>query len=135
MTKQKQKVPKKGEAYKNIRVKLEEVTLAVSALTKRVFVGSVNEEKGHFKHKKDITEDFIATAIAYFKEKDYCDYTFADGQKFRIMVHELEPATEEELNKIFKKGEDLEKTLRKGESDGANNTALDEGHGEGGSGS
>ena len=48
-----------------MKVELEEIRLAVSAISKDVCVGTLNKDKIRFNNKKDVTSDFIKAVIEW----------------------------------------------------------------------
>lgn len=70
-----------------MKVDLEKVRLGMTALTEEVFVGIPERDNQSFKHKHNLTNDFIKTVI------DWCGgykrTIVGGGKKYEIICREI----------------------------------------------
>lgn len=67
---------------------IEDVRIVKGALSDRVYAGKLNKSRTAFTQKKDVTNDFIATAISRWK--GYKEVvSSSDGKRYEISITEL----------------------------------------------
>ncbi len=72
-----------------MKVELEDVQINFSSLTDEVFLGVAEKNRPHmWKHKKNVTSNFIACLIARNKGQVHT-VTDQDGKSYEITVKEL----------------------------------------------
>ena len=70
-----------------MKVELDKVRLSMSALTEEIFVGTLSNDGKSFKHKKNITNDFIKALIDW--GGGYRRTITAGDKKWEVTVKEL----------------------------------------------
>ena len=72
-----------------MKVELDDLKLGISPVTDEVYIGitqKANPEE--WKHKKDVTNDFLACAVARWNGYKQ-EITGSDGQKYLVQITEI----------------------------------------------
>ncbi len=69
-------------------MEVEDIRLAVSPLTGKIYAGKINTAKTDWLNKTDVTNDFIHAVIERYNGKIE-KVTRGDGRRFQIIVREL----------------------------------------------
>lgn len=71
-----------------MKIELNNIKIAKSALTDKVFIGIVNKDKRTWRQKKDVTSDFMKTVVDRFC--GYEEIFILNNKKYKIKVIEVD---------------------------------------------